>query len=125
MMNEWTNSCIMNEMKEMKEMKEMEKEMKRLKNITDRLWSEGKATKWENMTHTNIGVKKYDFAQRFNTIHKFMTKLTTSTATLTIKNSQSQQKSMPFLNAYNNVHKNQYKKSNLPRKKVSYAGLFL
>ena len=110
-----------NNEKEMKEMKEMEKEMKRLKNITDRLWSEGKATKWENMPHTNVGAENYDNKQKQKTIKNFMTKLIT---TPTTRKSKIQPKSIPFFQVSNNNHKNQYKEFILPRKKVSYAGLF-
>ena len=106
-----------NNEKEMKEMKEMEKEMKRLKNITDQLWKEGKATKWETMTHTNKGVANHEYSERFNSVHKFMTKKTDYSNS---RKSKTQLKSMNFINRPNN--------SSMQfglRKKVSYAGLFL
>mgnify|MGYP006082725183 CR=1 FL=1 len=108
-----------NNEKEMKEMKEMEKEMERLKKITDQLWKEGKATKWKNMSHTNIGVEIFESEQHEKKISNFMTKLITNSTT---KKSKTKLTSMTFI-ANNNQTGIRFGKQ-LHHKKVSYLPLY-
>ena len=46
------------------ELLEMKKELERLNNITNALWQEGINSKWQSMTHTIVGVKKYELKKK-------------------------------------------------------------
>ena len=64
--------------KESEEEAEQQGELSRLTAATNALWQQGKLKNWENMSHTEEGVKRYNMLQKTQMHQGFMTSMTRS-----------------------------------------------